>query len=144
MCLKLSLFRFWHGFGNRLCSCGIPRSQYPKKIMHLQSQDTLCQSPLPIEATLSVHAKKRMNARNLGIAAVKAALDFGRIVRTRGAVVYALGQKEVRRYSHIVKNLQRFEGVHVVCGADGTIITVYRNHSFKKLRPGLGFCYNQR
>ncbi len=88
---------------------------------------------------LTQHARQRMNARNLGVKAIQAALDFGRIVRTRGAVVYAIGKKEVQRYQDRVGNLQRFEGVHVVCTSEGIILTAYRNHSFKKLRPGLGF-----
>lgn len=83
---------------------------------------------------LTLHARKRMNARSLGIRAINAALDFGRIVRTRGAVIYAIGHKEVQRYRKVAGDLHRFEGVHVVCSPEGTVLTTYRNHDFKNLR----------
>lgn len=84
---------------------------------------------------LTLHARKRMDARSIGTSAINAALDFGRIVRTRGAVIYAIGHKEVQRYRKVASDLHHFEGVQVVCTPGGTILTTYRNHSFKSLRP---------
>ena len=92
-----------------------------------------------LRKALSDHAQRRMNARNLGLKAIKAALDFGRIVYTKGAIIYVIGKKEVRRFKRSGIDLRRFEGVHVVCAPSGKIITTYRNRSFRGLRPGLYF-----
>lgn len=91
-----------------------------------------------LDNCISTHARKRMHARNLGLTAVKAAMDFGRVVYTRGAIVYAIGRKEVIRCRRQNIDLRPFEGVQVICAPDGTIITTYRNHCFKKVRSGLG------
>jgi hypothetical protein len=83
---------------------------------------------------LTRHAQIRMGARRLSREAVRAAIDFGRIVYTRGATIYAIGNKEVCRYARQMIDLSPYEGIQVVCSADGGIITAYRNRNFKKLR----------
>lgn len=107
--------------------------------MNLTYTDSITGSDLALRHSLSAHARQRMNARNLGLTAIKATLDFGRVVYTRGAIIYAIGKKEVRRHRSTRGDLGRFEGVHVVCAPDGTVITTYRNHNFRGIRPGLGF-----
>ncbi len=92
-----------------------------------------------LRSALSGHAHQRMNARSLGLTAIKAALDFGRVVYTRGAVLHAIGRKEVQNHRRTGTDLRRFEGVQVVCAPSGTVITAYRNHDFRRLRAGLGF-----
>jgi len=64
-----------------------------------------------------------------------AALDFGRLVRVRGAEVYALGRKEVNRLATVGIDVSEYEGVQVICAADGSVMTVYRNLDFRGLRP---------
>ncbi len=81
------------------------------------------------------HADLRANARRLSRQAVSAALEFGRRVYTRGAMICAIGRREVRRFALLGIDLSEFEGIQVVCDPDGTLITVYRNRDFSRLRP---------
>ncbi len=81
------------------------------------------------------HADLRANARRLSRQAVFAALEFGRRVYTRGAMICAIGRREVSRFALLGIDLSEFEGIQVVCAADGTLITVYRNRDFSRLRP---------
>jgi hypothetical protein len=78
-----------------------------------------------------------MRVRGIPDEAIDLALDWGRAVYTRGAVVYAIGRREVARCR--AADLSRFEGVQVVCAVDdGQVLTVYRNRDFRTLRPKLG------
>lgn len=85
--------------------------------------------------TLTKHAVERMSRRGLPSAAVSAALDYGRVVHIRGADIHAIGRREVERYEREGMDLTRYEGVQVVCSPEGAVITVYRNHDFRGLRP---------
>lgn len=59
----------------------------------------------------SQHALSRVDARCL-VPAVEATLAFGRVVRTRGAEIYVIGRKEVRRHRRDGIDLARtFEGL---------------------------------
>jgi len=84
---------------------------------------------------LTRHARNRMAARRLAVAAIRAALEFGRVAYVRGARIHAIGRKEIDRYRRIGLDLAQFEGVQVVCGHDGAILTAYRNRDFRGLRP---------
>jgi hypothetical protein len=88
-----------------------------------------------IQSELTRHAWKRMTSRNLSASAVQAALECGRVAYVRGAAIFAIGRKEVKRYSLKGTDLSRYEGLHVVCTPEGTILTVYRNRDFRGLRP---------
>ncbi len=83
---------------------------------------------------LTKHARKRMGARRLSPEAVQAALEHGRIIRVRGAEIYAVGRKEVEKLSREGIDLSQFEGVQVVCSPDGAILTVYRNRDLSRIR----------
>ncbi len=89
---------------------------------------------------LSRHAESRMGHRGIPSEAVEMVMNYGRIVYTRGAIIYAIGRNEVAEAlakDHI--HLEEFEGVQVVCATDDDrILTVYRNHDFRKLRPKQG------
>ena len=87
---------------------------------------------------LTRHAEVRMRQRRIRRDAVEAALDYGRMVHTRGAVVYGIGHKEVDRYQAEGIDLSEYDGVQVVCSLHNEVITVYRNRNFRRLRPGLG------
>ena len=82
---------------------------------------------------ISRHAWERMSARGLSPRAINAALQYGRIVHTRGAEVYAIGHKEVQRFLKEDADLRKYAGVQVVCNQDGTVMTVYRNNDFRGL-----------
>ena len=84
---------------------------------------------------LTDHAHRRMAARRLSQAAVTAVLAFGRSIHTRGAEIYVIGRKEVVYYHSQGIDLTPFEGVQLVCSRDGTILTMYRNHDLRRLRP---------
>ncbi|HZI04384.1 MAG TPA: DUF4258 domain-containing protein [Archangium sp.] len=85
--------------------------------------------------SLSQHALKRMRSRGLPVEALRAALWFGRVVKTRAAEFYVIGHQEVRRYAQEGIDLSAHEGVHVVCTPEGHVLTVYRNRYLGHLRP---------
>lgn len=91
------------------------------------------------EPRLTQHAKIRMAHRNIASKIIESVIEYGRVIYTRGAMIYAIGRKEVERYRHEEDiDLSTCEGIQVVCSTEGTILTVYRNHSFRGLRSGLG------
>jgi hypothetical protein len=70
------------------------------------------------------------------VAAIEAALEYGRVVYVRGAEIHVIGRKEVFRYRRHGIDLREYEGVHVVCRpGSGLILTAYRNRDFRGLRP---------
>ncbi len=80
--------------------------------------------PLPACA----HARARMDARRIGVAEVELAIDFGRALRRRGALIYFVGDKEVVAAARLGVDLRALAGVHVICSHyDGMVKTVYRN-----------------
>lgn len=87
---------------------------------------------------LTKHASERMYTRGLQPGAVAAALAYGRVIHIRGADIHAIGRCEVELYERDGIDLSRYEGVQVVCGPEGAILTVYRNRNFRGLRPRRG------
>lgn len=87
------------------------------------------------DLALTSHALARMYARRFSQGAIRAALQHGREVHGRGAVIFAIGRKEVMRARRSGIDLTGCEGIHVVCSREGTIMTVYRNHDLRDLRP---------
>ena len=76
---------------------------------------------------LSHHARTRMAQRGLRAPAILAAIDYGREVRSRGAWFHVIGRKDIARARTLGIDISRYEGVHVLRGADGQIITAYKN-----------------
>src|SRR5271157_3550838 len=94
--------------------------------------------PEPADVTgfgLTQHARRRMCARRITLDGVRAALDYGRVVYTRGAMIYALGRKELEQCRKDHLEISRLNGLQVVCSRGETILTTYRNKSFRGLRP---------
>ncbi|HDS29947.1 MAG TPA: DUF4258 domain-containing protein [Firmicutes bacterium] len=83
----------------------------------------------------SNHALVRMQNRGVPFEGIWAAMEFGECSHIRGAVVYAIGRKEVALAKGEGFDLEKYMGIHVVCGEDGGIITVYRNRHMKDLKP---------
>ena len=75
---------------------------------------------------LSRHAVDRSRTRRIPLAAIEAVLSYGAARRDRGAEIYTLGWRQVRRWAEHGVALSHLEGVEVVCGNDGRVITVYR------------------
>ena len=92
---------------------------------------------------LTTHAQTRMTGRRISETALSAVIDYGRVVYTRGAKIYAIGRKEVTTFLRKGVQLADFEGIHVVCSPDGAVLTTYRNHNLRSLRPQ-GRRYRQR
>jgi hypothetical protein len=67
---------------------------------------------------------------------VQATVRYGRAVWTRGARIFAIGQREVAQWRARGITLQQFEGIHVVTTVEGAILTVYRNRDLRGLRRG--------
>ena len=86
---------------------------------------------------LTHHAWSRMCARSLSPDMVSRVLNCGRVVHIRGATIYAVGRKEIKRFRNKSIDLSDVEGVQVVCSTSGGIMTVYRNRNFRGLRPRL-------
>jgi hypothetical protein len=85
---------------------------------------------------LTKHARARIRKRGLSEEAVALTIQFGRLVYARGAQIFALGRREVRRLlEEQGVDLSRYEGVQVVCSIEGDILTTYRNRDFRSLRP---------
>ncbi len=81
------------------------------------------------------HAHERMKARRISETALSAVLEYGRVVYVRGAKIYVIGRKEVATFLRKGIELADFEGIHVVCSPEGSIMTTYRNRDFRGLRP---------
>ena len=82
------------------------------------------------------HAQFRTGTRRCGLAAIEAALAYGRVAHVRGAEIHAIGRKEVVRYRRHGIDLRTFEGIQVVCQpGGGLVLTVYRNRDFRGMRP---------
>lgn len=88
-------------------------------------------------ARLTKHCRARMRMRAIGQRAIDLAIEFGRIVFTRGAVIYAIGRKEIALARTRGVDLTALDGVQVVC-AGGVVLTTYRNRDFR------GLSYRQR
>lgn len=84
---------------------------------------------------LSRHAWQRMGARGVSSSAINKVLTFGRVIHARGATMYVIGRKEVKRYMGQGINLDDLHGMQVICSKNGTIMTLYRNRDLRSLRP---------
>jgi len=84
---------------------------------------------------LTEHAADQMCARRVNRDAVEKALKYGRVEFNRGAKIYAIGRKEVKYFKERNIDLIPYEGVQVVVSPEDEIITVYRNRSFRGLKP---------
>ena len=79
---------------------------------------------------LPEHARMRLDARRIPATAVEMALLFGRERRLNGETFFAIGRREVERFTGAGVDLKRYEGIHVVCAEDDVVVTAYRNRHF--------------
>ena len=85
----------------------------------------------PSEFTL--HAWRRISGRSISEEGIEAALVHGRRYWNQGREVYRLDRRSIRKAKQFGLQLDAFEGIHVVVGNNGEIITVYRNKTGKKI-----------
>ncbi len=91
------------------------------------------------DTKLTQHATVRMARRRISSEVIESVIEYGRVVYTRGAMIYAIGRKEVERYRQEEGiDLSDCEGVQVICSMEGTVLTTYLNRNFRGLRTGLG------
>jgi hypothetical protein len=85
---------------------------------------------------LSEHACSRMNQRCIDKRSLKAVLSFGRVIRSRGACFYVIGKRELHHLQKTGVDIYRLENTQVVVDEkSSTVITVYKNNNFRKIRP---------
>jgi hypothetical protein len=83
---------------------------------------------------LNRHTRLRMNQRGIQTAEIELVLRYGRLVYERSATIAAIGRKEVKHFAELGIDLRDCEGLQVLVGSGGDIITTYRNHDFRSLR----------
>jgi hypothetical protein len=93
--------------------------------------------PNALEATLSRHARARMQQRGIALTAVDRLLDFGREHHDdHGAIVVMLDGAATRRIARAGTmrgaQLDGLRGLYAVVGGDGSIRTV--GHRTRRLR----------
>ncbi len=103
-------------------------------IMRKNTQTTFYSENEMDSEPISAHARKRMRDRGISLNSLFNVLQFGRVVRTRGAAIYAVGRKEVKAQAVHGIDLRDSEGVHVVMERGDVVRTVYRNRSLKSVR----------
>ena len=82
------------------------------------------------------HARQRMGQRGVSEEAVELALHYGRKIHSRGAVFHVIGRKEIARLGDEHPEINDLDGVQVLTSADDdSVITVYKNHDFRSIRP---------
>ena len=80
-------------------------------------------SPCP---PLTYHATCRSRARRIPPATIDAVVTYGRCRHARGAEIYMVGWRDVAWWAALGIDLSALEGLEVVCGNSGRVITVYR------------------
>lgn len=90
---------------------------------------------LHYEHPLTTHAGIRMNQRGISPQVVELVLSYGRTIYSRGATYKVIGRKEVANFAARGIDLRAADGLHVLLGQDGAVITTYRNHDLRRIRP---------
>lgn len=75
---------------------------------------------------LTYHAAERSRARHIPPATIDVVVTYGRFRHARGAEIYTVGWRDVTWWAERGIDLSPFEGIEVVCGSSGRVITVYR------------------
>jgi len=93
------------------------------------------QNSMPCKHPRTSHADVRMNQRSISNEALQHVLAYGRTIYSRGATFKVIGRKEVSFFAARGIDVREAEGLHVLLGHDGAVITTYRNHNLRKIRP---------
>lgn len=84
---------------------------------------------------LTHHASLRSQQRSISVPTIDLVTMYGRKIHARGATFMVVGRKEVDRYKDLGIDLSKAQGVHVLLSTDGQVITTYRNHDLRNIRP---------
>ena len=88
-----------------------------------------------MSAYITYHAEMRMCQRGICADTLELILQFGRKIRSKGAIFYVIGKKEIQRYCQVEPKLRNMEGMQVLTTHEGTVITTYRNKNLRSIRP---------
>ena len=84
---------------------------------------------------LSHHTWQRIGTRGALCSTIKKVLTYCLVVHTRGAMIYVIGRKEIKRYMDQGVDLADLHGMQVICSKNDTILTSSRNRDHRLLRP---------
>lgn len=84
---------------------------------------------------LTHHAAKRLSQRGVSESQLRLVIEFGRKVHAHRAIYYIVGKKEIGKYQGVIPGFELLEGIQVVVNSsDDVVLTVFRNHSFRRIR----------
>ena len=89
----------------------------------------------PDHYRLTDHAGLRMQQRHIPTHLLEMVLEYGRTIHARGATYKVVGRKEVEHFQRKGVDLRDAEGIHVLLGEDDVVLTTYRNHDLRHIRP---------
>lgn len=115
------------------CRESIEMLRIPKYIRDAETNAldiTLAQDEI-IRVGITDHAAMRMTQRRITTDAIAVAMKYGRVVHANNAIIYFLGNKELKKAlgkGQKRKDWERFRHIHVVVSAENNaIITTYKN-----------------
>ena len=85
--------------------------------------------------TNSLHAQIREEQRGISEKQLVLAYQYGRVIHSRRAVYYVIGNKEIEKYGSIESELKQMNGIQLVMSPNGTVLTAFRNKDLRKVRP---------
>ena len=84
---------------------------------------------------LTDHAGLRMQQRHIPRHLLEMVLEYGRTIHARGATYKVVGRKEVEHFQRKGVDLRDAQGIQVLLAEDGVVLTTYRNHDLRQIRP---------
>jgi len=91
---------------------------------------------ISFQPAISSHAQQRMDLRGMSERDIELVLKFGRKIYSRRTVFHVIGRKEIKKYASECPELKELDGLHVLTVPQkGTVLTAYRNHDLRHIRP---------
>lgn len=88
------------------------------------------------QPAISSHAQQRMDLRGMSERDIELVLKFGRKIHSRRTVFHVIGRIEIKKYAAECPELKELDGLHVLTVPQkGTVLTAYRNHNLRHIRP---------
>ena len=79
------------------------------------------------------HAWRRISGRRIPTEGIEATIVYGRRYWNQGREVYRLDRRSIQSAQKQGVCLKKYEGIHVVLGTSGEVVTAYRNRTCKRL-----------
>ena len=86
------------------------------------------------EIQISRHGRWRMAQRNISLQSIKVTILYGRCLRSGSELLYRLDHRWIRELLAQGIDLQLYEGIIVVVTSTDLVVTVYRNHTPRRVR----------